>query len=399
MLEFLGFKREDSQVGIRNHLLILPVQKVLNPLVKPILDHVPGCRGLITPGEWGRRKKDVETIARTMRGLALNGNVGGVLLLGDSRLASSVLNHQALAQELQERGRPVALVELTESGGYYGAVGEGIRQAQRLLRTISSNRRSSCPLGDLQLGVKCGASDPTSAIAGNPVVGGLFDLLIFAGGGAIFSETTELIGAEASLAKRCVSPEVQRALLAAVKRVEEKGISVGENIREINPVRENILGGLTTLEEKSLGAVRKSGTRPIKGVLEYGQIPHEKGLYFMDAWMSCYSLPLGNASAGVQLFLYQMGGEGLPAGCPAPAVSTGVVTPILYVTGNPRTMAQNPEIMDFSSGDLMEGRSSLEEMVERLLEMVLDVASGTLVKSETVQQHDPVELYLEGPVF
>ena len=243
-------------------------------------------------------------------------------------------------------------------------------------------------------------SDSTSAICGNPAVGILFDDLIQAGGSAIFSETTEVIGAEHILAKRAKNEAVKQRLLDAVKNTEEKAKSTGEDIRATNPIPENIAGGLTTLEEKSLGAIIKSGTSPIENVIQYAERITGPGLYFMDAWMSSLSLPTGYAASGAQLFLYQMGGQGIPGReFPAPAVSSGVVIPILYLTGNSNTYERARDTIDFNAGTVLEDLESMDEVAQRLLNWVLKVASGVKTKAETINYIDPIELYLQGPVL
>jgi altronate dehydratase large subunit len=229
-------------------------------------------------------------------------------------------------------------------------------------------------------------------------VGRVFDKLVEAGGRAVFSETTEVIGAEHILLKRAKDEKVARKLLEAVEGTEEKAKSTGEDIRATNPIPENIAGGLTTLEEKSLGAIVKAGTSPIEDVIEYAERMPKPGLYFMDAWMSSLSLPTGYAASGVQLFLYQMGGQGIPGKeFPAPAVSSGVVTPIMYLTGNSKTYERAQDTIDFSSGTVLEDLETLDEASERLLGSILKIASGAKTRAETINYQDPIELYFQGP--
>jgi altronate dehydratase large subunit len=160
--------------------------------------------------------------------------------------------------------------------------------------------------------VKCGSSDPTSGIAGNPAFGNLVDRVVGGGGTAIFSETVEIIGAEDELAKRAVSPQVAEGLYRFVRRAEEAAATIGEDIRTINPIPENIAAGITTLEEKSLGAIAKSGTVPLQGVLEYCQQPPGKGLYFMDGWMSSFSLPMAWLRPAARWFSIRLEGRDCP---------------------------------------------------------------------------------------
>ncbi len=246
--------------------------------------------------------------------------------------------------------------------------------------------------------MKCGASDPTSGIAGNPVVGNLFDRIVGAGGTAFFGETTEIIGAEHVLARRGANPEVSRHILEVAVEAEEIARSTGEDIRTINPVPSNIAGGISTLEEKSLGAIHKSGSMPIQGVLKYAEKPAGRGLYFVDNWMSLGSIFAGYAASGAQLVIFQLGGGGR-TGDDFLHNSTAVVAPLMYTTANPKTLAMAPGSVDFYSGTVIEGEDSIEEAGGKLLQQVLDIASGTLTRVETLKYTDPTQIYLKDPAF
>jgi len=255
-------------------------------------------------------------------------------------------------------------------------------------------------LGDLAIGVKCGASDATSGIAGNPTIGWAFDRIVEAGGTVFFGEHTEIIGAEHVLAKRAATPEVAEQIVAVAKRREELALSTGEDLRTINPMLFNIAGGVVSVEEKSLGAIKKTGTKPIQGVLRYGERPRGHGLYFMDAWMFM-SIFLGFAAAGGNLNIFQLGGAGLQAMLKSPLSSShGVVTPLMWSTGNPETYATaGSEKIDFSSGPVWEGKETVEQAGERLLTTILEISSGRLTCAETLRHVDPVEPDLEDPFF
>jgi len=399
--QFLGYKRLDGSVGIRNYVLILPVQRQVNMVAQKIAEIIPDTKAFIFAGELGRPRKDRLVIYRTLVGLGLNPNAGSVLIIGSHREAGyDELKAEMIIQEISASGKRVEVLMLAEEGGFYNALAKGIKLARDMVWETSQVLRSPCDFKHLKIGVKCGMSDSTSAICGNPAVGKLFDALITAGGSAIFSETTEVIGAEHILAKRAKNEAVKQKLLEAVKNTEEKAKNTGEDIRATNPIPENIAGGLTTLEEKSLGAIVKSGTFPIEDVIQYAERITNPGLYFMDAWMSSLSLPTGYAASGAQLFLYQMGGQGIPGNeFPAPAVSSGVVIPIMYLTGNRNTYKRAKDIIDFNSSTVLEDLETLDEVGERLLNWILKVGSGAKTKAETINYEDPIELYLQGPVL
>jgi altronate dehydratase large subunit len=221
-----------------------------------------------------------------------------------------------------------------------------------------------------------------------------------AGGTCIFDETTEVIGAEQPLARRFVRAGDGQRFLALVAEQEERARATGEDIRNINPVPANIRAGISSLEEKSLGAAEKTGTRPIQGLLEWGERPRGKGLWYMDGWPNGPSLQTGLAVAGSIVSLYQLGGGGLPEADPILSPWTsGQITPLMWTTGNPQTYAKAVANVDFSAGPVMMGEESVEEAGERLLRHVLRVASGELTKEETVRYDDVAEIPFRGPLF
>ena len=192
---------------------------------------------------------------------------------------------------------------------------------------------------------------------------------------------------------------MSRKILAAAKRWEDKALSTGEDIREINPIPANIAAGISTLEEKSLGAIAKSGHARIEDVLQYAQRPAGHGLYFIDAWMSSLSLPLCFAASGAAIVLYQMGGGAMPNHPMMPAINPTVVSPFLYVTGNKNAYARSPDNFDFNSSPIMAGEISIADEGEKLLDHLLEIGSGTLTRMETLNYAEQLEVFMEGPVL
>ena len=399
---FLGYMRPDGHAGARNNVLILPINRSLNFIASNVARMTRMTKHFEIPAETGRPAKDRETIVRTMIGLMANPNVGGILLMAIKPAASSAYKNMGIErfiEEAKKTGKPWRVVYLTEAGGSYGMLGETLRVARELIVEVSSQRRSICPLSSLTLAVKCGTSDATSGIAGNPCVGAAFDRVVKAGGTAFFSETTEIIGAEDLVAERAVTPEVAAKILAAAKRWEDKALSTGEDIREINPIPANIAAGISTLEEKSLGAIAKSGTQPIQDVLDYAERPAGHGLYFVDAWMSSLSLPLCFTACGAAIVIYQMGGGAMVNHPMMPAINPTVVSPFLYVTGNKNAYARSPDNFDFDSSSIMTGSISIADEGEHLLDHLLDIASGTLTRMESLNYAEQLEVFMEGPVL
>ena len=287
-MNFKGYVRPDGKVGIRNYTLILANGKGIGNLATQVHRLVRGCKLFVPPNENGRDTPDRQAIARTIVGLAKNPNVGAVLIMGIKKSGGyPEFTREAIVDEIMATGKPVDSVFLENcQGGSYEALGEALLKARQLSRAASEAERETVDLGRLCMGVKCGYSDATSGMAGNPTVGFLFDRIVEAGGTAMFAETTEVIGAEHLVAKRFTDPAERSKFLAAVAKVEADAKATGEDIRTINPIPANILAGLTTLEEKSLGAIAKAGHMPITSCLKYAEIPARPGLHFMDAWMS-----------------------------------------------------------------------------------------------------------------
>jgi altronate dehydratase large subunit len=395
-MSFLGYVRSDGSVGTRNYVLVIP-QGIIS---KSICDFVTGAKSILTVDHGsGRTANDRETIARVLIGLGRNPNVASVILHAASPgVGYPELRVERLADEIAASGKRVEVLDPAKDGGTFGAIVKGIQLARQMAYEASKLRREQVGDEHLCLGVKCGYSDTTSGIAGNPAVGYLYDKIVAAGGTALFGETTEIIGAEHILAKRAASPQVAQAILEAVLVQEARAKATGLDIRTVNPVPSNIKGGISSLEEKSLGAIHKAGTAPIQGVLKYAERPENKGLYFVDNWMGHLSIFAGYAAAGANIVLFQLGGGGV-TGRTLLEGSPTVVVPFLWTTANPRTYATATDSIDFYAGTVIEGSETPEEAGERLYRTVIDIASGTLSRSETLNYSEPIDIYLQEPRF
>jgi len=395
-MSFLGYVRPDGSVGTRNYVLVIP-QGIIS---KSICDFVAGTRTIVTCDHGsGRTAGDRETIARLLIGLGRNPNVASVIVHAASPgVGYPELGAERLADEIAAGKKRVEVLDPAKDGGTWGAIVRGIHLAREMVHEASRLRRVEAGDEHLNLGVKCGYSDTTSGIAGNPAVGYLYDKIVRAGGTAMFGETTEIIGAEHVLAKRAANPEVAKAILSAVAIQEAKAKATGLDIRTVNPVPSNIKGGISSLEEKSLGAIHKAGTAPIQGVLKYAERPKGKGLYFVDNWMGHLSIFAGYAAAGANIALFQLGGGGV-TGRTLLEGSPTVVVPFLWATANPKTYAAARDSIDFYSGTVIENTETPEEAGERFYRTVIDIASGTMSRSETLNYSDPIDMYLQDPVF
>lgn len=398
-MEFWGYSRSDGSIGVRNHVLILPATRNVNYICHRIALAVPGVTTFYTTGEYGRTGSDRKRLARFLTGIARNPNVANVLLIGMPHgYGYPEFQTDALAAEIARSGKRLEVLNVDRCGGLEGTVVQGIRLARELVREATAMRREAAPLSKLTIGMKCGDSDATSGLAGNPALGRAVDRLIDAGGTALFSETLELIGAEQTLVQQAKTPEVAQRLLRLIADWEARAASIGEDIRTINPIPENIAAGITTLEEKSLGAVEKTGTRELSGVLDYCERPGEPGLWLMDAWMSSYSLLPSFAAAGAQLVLYQLGGNELPPeDAPLSAVDPGLVAPLLTISGNPRTAKAAGDYLDVSTGGVLLGTETLDAAGEHILEEIVRAANGRATRGETMRYPEPFEVFFEGP--
>jgi len=248
-MTWLGYRRPDGSVGARNYVLILPGGLVGSK----ICGFVRGTVTLVA-AETGqtRTRRDRQTAGRFLVNLGKNPNVAGVIVQGNSAGGYyPELNLERIADEIAVTGKPVALLTADKCGGTLGLLAKGIEVAREMVWQASKLGREPAEDARLSLGTKCGNSDATSGLAGNGVVGYVYDKLVDAGGVALFAENTEIIGAEHILAKRAVSQEVADAILASAKKMEDRGIAAGEDIRTINPVPSNYAGGISTLDRKS----------------------------------------------------------------------------------------------------------------------------------------------------
>jgi len=321
--------------------------------------HHQGCCQLPT---------DVEIVTDVLTGVCLNPNVAAVVLV--SLGCESVTAEHILATVAPVK--PIELVRVQAMGGITATTDNGIKAAQRFAASLTG-RRSEVPVSDLIIGVKCGASDTTSGLASNTATGNAVDRLINAGATVLFGETTEVIGAEHILVRRACRESVASGIMAHVEAMEARVNAMGVDMRGGQPTEGNIRGGLTTIEEKSLGAIVKSGTMPISGVVRYGERPAAPGLYFMDSPGREMEFLTGLASAGCQVMLFSTG-IGAPQGFP--------LAPVVKICGNANTCRNLGEYIDLDVSGIVAGVESVAQAGGRIFEQVLKVFAGEPVKSE-----------------
>jgi len=383
-MELSGYLRPDGSVGFRNHIAILSSVGCANDVALRLgrmypdvvlLTHRQGC---------GQLGSDKDQTARTLAGLGKNPNIAGVLVVG---MGCESITAEYLADEISKTKKMVESLVVLDEGGLMTALPKGVRFLDSMLHETSQMKRVPCGLEQLTLGIKCGLTDTTSGIASNPATGIAADRVVESGGTVIFGETPEIIGAEHILVKRAATREVEERLYGVVNECEERVKASGMDIRGANPAPGNIAGGITTIEEKSLGAIKKGGGKTLQGVLGYGEIPKGKGLFFMDGPGRTPEALTGLSGAGAQVIIFSTGG-GSPAG--------SLISPIIKVTGNPNTAQRLKDHIDVDVSSIIKGEETLEKAGQGIFQELLDVASGKATRSE-ILGYGMISIWNIGP--
>ena len=380
-----GFLRPDGRKGVRNLVLVIYTVECAQHVAHAIADGEADTHVIGFPGCY-----DNAYAIRLMLALARHPNVGAVLSVG---LGCEYTQPEKIAAAVRASGRPAEWFFIQQSGGTRSSVSKGKEIVARLREKICrETTRAPMTLADLTVGCECGGSDGSSGLAGNPTVGAFFDLLADAGGRAIFEETAEMIGLRATMQARAANPEAKQQLAAAYDKAERYCRSV----RQWSVSPGNFAGGLTTIEEKSLGAFAKSGTRPIQGVIRVAETPRGPGLWILDSVPDEHFMQFGYTnpndtegimdliSAGSQIVLF-VTGRGSVIGSP--------IAPLVKVTGNSATYRAMQEDMDFDAGRVLTGELTLLQAGRELADLVVHVARGEPSKPESLNHREYFIMY------
>jgi len=387
MMEFKGYRRDNGRVGTRNYIGVISTVVCANEVAEKISSQVFGTVPFLHQQGCCQTPLDIHRVTNVLIGLGRNPNLASVLLVS---LGCESVELEAVVKGISQTGKSVETVTIQEVGGSARAVAEGVLLTGEMARDASRLERTVCPAGDLVLGLKCGSSDTTSGLFSNPALGIASDLLVKAGGTSILGETTEFIGAEHLLAARAKNKTVGDGIIELVRRMEDRAKAVGCDMRGGQPTGGNIKGGLTTIEEKSLGAIAKSGHSPIEAVYEYGVTPEQKGLVVMDSPGREPELLTGLAAAGCNLISFATG-RGAPQGFP--------FVPVIKITGNRVTWDKLRDHMDIDVSSIMEGIETLPSAGKRIFQEMMEVASGKLTKAEICGYTKAMDIYVVGPVI
>lgn len=381
---FMGYARSDGRVGVRNHVVVMSSVSCANAVVEHIGRSLPEVKTVTHTEGCGRGPIDVSVTLRTLANVAAHPNVAGVLVVG---LGCEVIKAELIASQVGE-GKRVEWIGIQQSGGSPKAVARGIEVAQNLLEEAAKQVRREFAFEHLTIAMECGGSDSFSGLTANPSLGFVADWLVAQGGSVILSEVTEFLGTESIVEERCANDETREKLLGLLKSQKEMVK------RHLGPLAHTVIapgnqaGGLSSIQEKSLGCIKKGGTSKIQEVLDYAERPSMKGLCVMNTPGSDIFSITGMIAGGAQIVLFTTG-RGSPAGSP--------IAPVVKVASNTQLFEWMPEDMDFDAGRMI-GGMSLAECGEDLVELVKRVASGQSVAPERTET-ELFAIHTVGPAF
>lgn len=383
---FFGYPRSDGSVGIRNHVLLLSGTLYANSTCERVAHTVSNTIPIIHPLGRCQIAPDLAQTFRTLVGHGLNPNAGAVVVIDHFKEAGCSADE--IAHEIAQTGKPVEVVNIRREGGVISATARATELAVELNRKITTQQREKTPLSKLIYGINCGTSDVTNGLAHNRCVGWVTDRIIDAGGRVIAAETTEMMGGEDQIRSQAATPEIAERILSFIERMEKNVIASGVDLRGSQPTGDNMVGGLSTIEEKSLGAMQKWGSRPIVGAVEYAQpIGEQSGLWIMDTPGHGGESITGIAAGGAPVMSFSTGG-GHTINHPL------MIT--MRLSGNRDSCRAMHQTLDLDVSGIFDG-VSLDELGERTFDEVIDICDGKLSKGEALREFNAFAITRCGP--
>lgn len=369
--KFWGYRRENGRVGIRNHVVLLPLDDLSNAACQAVANNIKGTLAL--PHHYGRLQfgEDLELHFRTLIGAGSNPNVAAVVVIGIEPIWT-----QRIVDGIAKTGKPVAGFSI-EKNGDLSTIAAASRKAKEFLQQVTDYQRVECDFKELWVSCKCGESDTTSGIASNPTVGNAFDKLWEAGATTLFGETTEITGGEHLVAARCVNEDVKKKFMYFFDRYAKVvDDHKTDDLCDSQPTKGNIEGGLTTIEEKALGNIQKIGRKaPVIGCLDKAESPTGPGLWFMDSSSAAAEMVTLAAAAGFVVHFFPTG-QGNVIGNP--------ILPVIKLSANPRTVRTMSEHIDVDVTGLLQREYDLNAAGDKLLEMMVRTCNGRNTSAEAL---------------
>ncbi len=368
---FWGYRRANGRVGVRNHVIILPVDDLSNAACEAVAHNIKGVMAI--PHPYGRLQfgADLDLHFRTLIGTGSNPNVAAVVVIGIEEGWT-----KRVVDGIAKTGKPVVGFGI-EQHGDHDTIMRASKAAKAFLQEASELHRAQAGVGELWVSTKCGESDTTSGCGANPTVGNAFDKLYGLGGTLVFGETTEITGGEKVVVGRCRTPQVADDFMAMFNRYQEVvNRHKTSDLSESQPTKGNIVGGLTTIEEKAMGNIQKIGKKClVDGVLDKAETPTGPGLWFMDSSSAAAEMVTLCAAAGYTVHFFPTG-QGNVIGNP--------ILPVIKICANPRTVRTMSEHIDVDACALLQREMVLDQAGDKLLEMMLRTANGRLTAAEAL---------------
>ncbi|MHA1257260.1 MAG: UxaA family hydrolase [Promethearchaeota archaeon] len=375
--EFMGYQRPKGQVGIRNKIAILPSVSCVNHVAQQIANKVENSVALKHPLGCGQFGKDFSFTLRTLVGLVTNPNVYGAVIVG---LGCEQMSSKTLSAQVKKSKKPIEFFNLQDvEGGSAAAIEKGIKYAKKMADEASELKREPFDFSNLVLGLECGGSDSISGITANPAVGVISDKIVDLGGTSILPEFTEWVGTEHLLVKRAVNEEIAEKIYTPLRYFIEYTKSQGIDFLGIQPTPGNIEGGLSTIEEKSLGTISKSGKAPIQGVINYSEKPKGKGLWLMIEPGYDIESMTGLAAAGAQIICMTTG-RGSPCGNP--------IAPVIKLCGSPKSCQYLAMNIDIDASIIITENKTIEDLAEKIWQKLKNTCNGEETCAEVLGFED-----------